>query len=253
VLLVPAKGAEPEESLLTDLAARRGTHPVRFEARSMSSLLDMVDSWLLTPDLDHQLSLFADVVTSDDRERRAVRHQVKEVHAMWVAEPRDESGEPPDDPSRREGLPWRPRDGRAFVSPARPGEGEADPAERAPGEIRALANALAAALAGAGAGDALPPDAHVAAEGVRCRDPRCVACREPVLVTPAFVLTRTDPVVLSCVYCGGPRRANFVASRIEKRYHRFTSGEVRKILPQNAVFFETEEEAVAAGYVSSKR
>lgn len=251
VLLVPAHGAEPEDGFLDGLGGRRGYHPVRFEAKSMSSLLDMVDSWLLTPELDHQLSLFSDVVTTDERERRLVRHQVKEIHAIWVAAPRDATGEPAEDPSRREGLPWRPRDGRAYVSPARPGEREADPAERSPGEVRALAAAIARALAD-GRTPALPEDAYVAAEGVRCRDARCVACREPVRVAPAFVMTRTDPVLLACVYCGSRRKAEFVGSREKRRYHPFTSGEARKILPQNAVFFGTREEAEAAGFVPAR-
>ena len=66
---------------------------------------------------------------------------------------------------------------------------------------------------------------------------------------PGFVLTRRDPVLLSCVFCGSRRRAEFVASRRQRKYHPLCSSEVRKIHHENTVFFETGEDAEAAGYV----
>ncbi len=141
VLLVPARGVEPGHGLLDRLGRRHGYHPVRFKARSMSSLLDMVDSWLLTPDLDHQLSLLPDVLASSDEERRAVRHQVKEVDAMWVAATCDETGEPLQQRPNPL-LPWRPDDGRAHLSEGLPVDDAPDWAERAPAEVRALSAVL---------------------------------------------------------------------------------------------------------------
>jgi hypothetical protein len=252
VLLVPARGAEPPEGFLEGLAGSRGTHPVRFRAKSMSSLLDMVDSWLITPDLDHQLSLFSDVVATSSDERRAVRHQVRQVDALWIAARRDERGEPDDEVAAPGGLPWRERDGREVLSPDRPGDGEPDPAASGPVRRAALASVLASAFASPAAGPELPPKAYAATEGIRCTNERCVACREPVRVTPAFLVTRTDPVVLECAYCGGKRKARYVGSRLEKRYHNLTSGQVRKIKRENVVFFGSAGEASAAGFVSSK-
>ncbi len=253
VLFVPARGAEPGEALLNRLARRHGYHPVRFEARSMSSLLDMVDSWLLTPDLDHQLSLLPDLVASSDRERRLVRHQVKEVNALWVAATCGEDGEPVPSGSPG-GLQWRPEDGQAHLSPRTPREEAPDWELRAPADLRALAAALALAMGtfGEEAASVVPADAYLAREGIRCLDRDCVACREPARVNPAFLLVRTDPVLLTCVYCWSRRKAQYVGSRVEKRFHRLTSSQVKKILPRNTVFFASLKEAEAAGFITSK-
>jgi hypothetical protein len=216
----------------------------------MSSLLDMVDSWLLTPDLDHQLSLLPDLLASSDEERRAVRHQVKEVDAMWVAATCDEQGEPADaGPGPL--LPWRPDDGRAHLAQGLPVDCAPDWDIRAPGEVRALSAALRVAYQVKANGRRVE-DPYMAREGMRCREPDCIARHEPERVTPAFVLVRTDPVILSCTYCWNRRRALYVGSRIEKRFHRLSSSQVKKILTRNTVFFGSLKEAEAAGFVGSK-
>jgi len=252
VLLVPARGADPGEGFLDRLARRTGSHPVRFRAKSMSTLLDMVDSWLITPDLDHQLSLFGDVLATPETERRAVKHQVREVHAIWMAAARNEEGEPGPEAAPEEGVPGRPPDVRAFVSPARPGEGGWSLAESADERTAALAAALLAVTDGKAGSPALPPEAYAAREGLRCRDPHCVACREPERVEPAFRMVRTDPVLLACVYCGARRKARYVGSRVERRYHAVCSGQVRKIRRRNTVFFASREAAEAVGFVASR-
>ena len=255
VLLVPARGAEPAEGFLDHLAARFGYHPVGFEAKSMSTLLDMVDSWLLTPDLDHQLSLFTDLVATSDRERRAVRHQVRAVDALWVGSARDERGEPEPGAGAGPGrdlLPWRDPDGRDFVSPSTPREEAIDWDGRAPGEVGALSALLSRSLAGPRGPLPLPEGAYTAVEGIRCEDPACVACREPARVSPFFRVVRTDPVLLSCAYCWRRRKARFVGSRLERKFHGLTSSQVKKILPRNTVFFESSEQAAAAGFVASR-
>jgi len=204
-------------------------------------------------DLDHQLDLFADMVTSSKAERRAVRHQVREVHALWVAAPRNEQGEPRGRPSGGSGLPWRDPDGRILISPSEPSAAEeADPAEEAPARVRALAALLAEVVGGGPLVAPLPEEAYVATEGARCEVETCIACREPARISSAFVVTRTDPVLLTCAYCHTRRQARFVGSRVERRYHRLTSGQVRKIKRKNTVFFATEAEARAAGFVPSK-
>jgi hypothetical protein len=250
VLLVPAKGATPGEELLERLS-RRGYHSVHYEARSMTTLLDMVDSWLVTPDLDRQLSLFTDVVASSSAEQRLVRHQVREVHALWVASPRTDEGEPPEEASP-DLLPWRALDGRAFVTPERPRDHAEDWGARAPAEVRALAAVLARSQSGPAGPLPLPGDSYGAGEGIRCADAGCVACREPARVAPAFRVMRTDPLLLGCLYCGARRKALYVGSRVEKRYHGITSSQVRKIRKRNRVFFATKRDAEAAGFVSSK-
>lgn len=152
----------------------------------------------------------------------------------------------------RPGWPFRAEDGRACLSPARPREEAPDWTGRAPAEIRAVAAVLGRALSEGAGPLPEPDDVYLAAEGVRCADSGCIACREPVRVPPAFVVVRTDPVILTCVYCWTRRRVQFVASRVEKRFHPLTSGFVRKILPRNTVFFANRRDAEAAGFVSSK-
>ena len=169
---------------------------------------------------------------------------------MWVAATCDETGEPL--ASRpHAALPWRPDDGRAHLSQGVPEDETPDWDDRGPAEIRALSALLRIVAAD---GDSAPegPEAYLAREGLRCRDPGCIACREPERVTPAFVLVRTDPVLLSCTYCWSRRRARYVGSRVEKRIHRLSSSQVKKILPRNTVFFGSLKEAEAAGFVLSK-
>ena len=138
------------------------------------------------------------------------------------------------------------------MTPAEPGTAEPDPADGAAAAIRALTGLLSLAADGGDTGSPLPPEAYVAEEGARCEAKTCVACREPAHVRPAFVVTRTDPVLLTCAYCLTRRQARFVGSRVERRYHRLPSGQVRKIKRPNTVFFGSEEEARAAGFVPSK-
>jgi hypothetical protein len=253
VLLVPALGSEPEEGFLDRLSIRHGYHPVRFAAQSMSSLLDMVDSWLLTPDLEHQLPLLPDVDASSDQDRRQVRRQVRDVDALWVASPRDDRGEPiPASAPPR--FPFREEDGRALVSLRPSGSESALPLfRRAEREVGAVAALLSRSLAGGLRGSpVLPEGAYTGREGVRCDNAACVACREPARVTPAFTVLRTDPLLLACVYCWARRRVQYVGSRVEKRYHRLGSSQVRKILPRNVVFFSGRREAESAGFVLSR-
>ncbi len=61
-----------------------------------------------------------------------------------------------------------------------------------------------------------------------------------------------EHVLLSCLDCGASARARFVASRAKRRYHHLTSRQVAKIKPENVVFFATEGEAEAAGFVKSQ-
>ncbi len=251
VLFVPARGAEPDESFLHRLGVARGCHPVRFAEQSMDSLFDMVDSWLLTPDVDHQLPLLPDLDASSDLDRRRVRHQVRRIDAMWLAAARDDEGEPVEDPAPR-ALPWRGEDGREFTTPSRPRDTPVDWVRRADSAVKPLAAVLARALRGPAPPPVMPEGVYCAAEGLRCAEASCVACREPARVMPAFALVRTDPVLLSCVYCLARRKAQYIGSRVEKRYHRLTSSQVRKILPRNAVFFGSGREAEAAGFVSSR-
>ena len=59
-------------------------------------------------------------------------------------------------------------------------------------------------------------------------------------------------MLLSCRYCWSRRKAKFVGSRKEKRFHPLTSRQVQKILRKNTVFFATAKEAEEAGFVASK-
>ena len=65
----------------------------------------------------------------------------------------------------------------------------------------------------------------------------------------------TQPLTLRCVYCEHGFEPKFVAStdwhegKLEsKKYHDATSHWARTIQPRNLIYFNTEEEALAAGF-----
>ncbi len=238
VLLVPARGRDLPEDALQRLARRTGRRPLRFEARSMSSLLDMVDTVLLSPESAPQLPLFKEVgVPPGDAERRA-RREIEDTDVLFVAA----GGDVPD---------------RLVVAPFR-GRGRAVPEGR---EQRTTAAALAALLRHAVTGSAPGSDpAHRGAVlryrsalGVRCQSGGCVSSRRSSHVSPDFLLLSRAPALLECLYCGARTHAALVASSEAGRYHELGSADSERILDQNLVLFRTHIEAEAAGFEPSRR
>ena len=101
--------------------------------------------------------------------------------------------------------------------------------------------------------DAAPPTgaAHEIVSGgaMRCRNERCVTRGEGKrYLAPEFHVLGGQPPVLACAYCGRDLSAPFVGSTATKRYHRYNAPQVRQIKPQDLTFFESDEQARAAGY-----
>ncbi len=85
--------------------------------------------------------------------------------------------------------------------------------------------------------------------GALCPNERCITNSEAVRYLPAeFRIRREDPPVLSCAYCGASRRAEWIGCVTSRRYHRWDSGDARKIKAENRVYFESEEQARVEGY-----
>jgi aspartate carbamoyltransferase catalytic subunit len=257
VLLVPAKGAEMPEHRIEGIAGRLGRRPVRFAARSLRSILDMVDTVVLDPEAPYQHPLFAGLPEAAEEDRRRARTAVGDLDVLFVAAPRGEDGgRPAGGPRPDPGHPWLREEGRFVFRPFGRSAGSA----AAPGELRAeaarevplLAETLAFALAASTEPRPEPAGITGSPDGIRCAGTRCVARRD-ARVPPRFVLARRDPVVLDCLHCGVPVRPRFAGSRQERMFHPLAAADLRRVLPSNLVYFASRAEAEQAGYRAARR
>ncbi len=260
VLLVPARGAEMPEHRISGIAGRLGHQPVRFEAQSLKSILDMVDTVVLDPGGPYQHPLFAGLPEAGpqagEEDRRRARAAVEEMDFIFVASTRGEDGGPAPAGGREEGAhPWLREEGRFVYRPfGRPGGRPAAAGElrgEAAREVPLLAELLGLSLA-SGRGASPVVEATGAPEGIRCANLRCAARRD-ARVLPRFVAARRDPLVLECLHCGVSVRPRFAGSRLEKRYHALASADLRRVHPGNLVYFASWQEAEQAGFLPAKR
>ena len=244
VLLVPAQGRELPDDQLQRVARRMGRQPHRFEAHTMSSLLDMVDTVLLARDEAPQLPLFREIGVPPDEAARRARREVEDLDVLFVAQ----SGGSPD---------------RLVREPFRRGRSGALPeGAESPTAPRALEAALLFCAEGEPATGA---DTHADADapreparyrsglGIVCRGETCVAARRPDRVTPDFLLVGRRPYALECQYCGTGTTAGWAASKLEGRFHPARSAYVRHILDANLVLFGSRVDALAAGFEPARR
>ena len=96
--------------------------------------------------------------------------------------------------------------------------------------------------------------------GPLCPNPRCVSVQKTEIkyIKPEYRIVNTDPLTLRCVYCEHGFEPKFVASsdwhegRLDSRkYHGADSHWVKTIRPENLIFFNTEEDAMAQGFKPS--
>jgi len=260
VLLVPARGAEMPEHRIAGIAGRLGHQPVRFEAQSLKSILDMVDTVVLEPGGAYQHPLFAGLPEAGpqagEEERRRARAAVEVMDFIFVASPRGEDGGPTAAGAREEGgHPWLREEGRfvyrPFGRPAGRAEARGELRAEAAREVPLLAELLGLALSQAG-GPPAAAEVTGAPEGIRCGNLRC-AGRRDARVLPRFLAARRDPLVLECVLCGVSVRPRFAGSRVERRYHPLASADLRRVHAGNLVYFASWQEAEQAGFLAAKR
>jgi aspartate carbamoyltransferase catalytic subunit len=107
-----------------------------------------------------------------------------------------------------------------------------------------------------------PPDYPVYRQefGPACPNPRCVSVQptEARYLKPEFWIVNTEPLTLRCVYCEHGFEPKFVASTdwhegklAFKKFHGADSHWARTIHPENLIYFNTEAEALAAGFKPS--
>ncbi len=89
-----------------------------------------------------------------------------------------------------------------------------------------------------------------AGAGPRCRNERCITNNEGVryLERDFRVRAATSPVVLACAYCEREVEARFIGHVGSRIVHRYNAADVRRIKAANRAYFETEDQARAAGF-----
>lgn len=240
IVLVPAQGCDLPEDDLARLARRLGGRPARFAAESMRSLLDMVDTIVLSPEETPQLPLFEEVDVPPGESVLRVRTRLEEIDFMFVATRGEASGRLIHAPFRS-GRSLRMRDG----APHRTRRGAVEAVLRFAGAMD---------TAGEWRGDAvLALERYTAPEGLHCGGRLCVQRRDPERVPPDFAVLSRSPWMLECLYCGVRTTAEWTGSRQERRFHPVEHGVARAILPENRVLFRDAVEAHAAGFEAARR
>ena len=86
-------------------------------------------------------------------------------------------------------------------------------------------------------------------EGLRCRNERCVTNGEGArYVVGDFRLIDEIPPRLGCAFCGSEMVAPFVGSASTRVFHSHDAAGARRIKEANRVYFESLEQARAAGF-----
>ncbi|MGE3877550.1 MAG: aspartate carbamoyltransferase catalytic subunit [Planctomycetota bacterium] len=85
--------------------------------------------------------------------------------------------------------------------------------------------------------------------GILCRNERCITNGEGrAYLAAEFHLVAEAPPRLCCAYCGQELDVRFVGSATTGRVHGWEDPDSRRIRPENRVYFESEEQARAAGF-----
>jgi len=86
--------------------------------------------------------------------------------------------------------------------------------------------------------------------GLRCRNERCITNGEGVrYLAREFRLREHDgPPILCCAFCDRELEARLVGHGGSRLFYRYNAAEVRRIKMENRVYFESESQALAAGF-----
>lgn len=227
LLLVPTPGRGLDADLLQRLASRVGRPPLRFEARALSTLLDVVDTVLLTERVPPQLPLFPVLGLPPGDHGLRARRQVEDADAMFVA-----------------GA--TAADDRLLLHPFRGDAAtEVDP-------VASLAPDVLARVLLWDAPQLAPDGLNAASVGLRCRADGCHAARNP-RVRSLLRVVDPDHGQLECGYCARTTSAEFVASRRQWLLHPVGSAVARRIHPENRVFFRSLAEGLESGVAPTAR
>jgi aspartate carbamoyltransferase catalytic subunit len=281
ILFCPSPGLEVPEHIINKLVTEYGGEVERPEASARNQQdqenIIPVDAIYTTPSSPHQLAMMPHI---------NVDVELKEgVDALYVTRPQKErftAGEVSQDlKSRYPVVDKKLLRGRAFrkslVMHPLPRVDElaydVDADERSmyfkqaargvPVRMALLAALLGTREVAAPAVDSPPPPNYPVYRqefGPGCPNPRCVSVQptEARYLKPEFMIVNTHPLTLRCVYCEHGFEPKFVAStewhegKLEsKKYHGADSHLARTIHAENLIYFNTEAEALAAGFKPS--
>lgn len=88
--------------------------------------------------------------------------------------------------------------------------------------------------------------------GPRCRNERCITNNEGVRYLDRDFRVRpgTSPVVLACAYCEREVEARVVGDLDSRCFHRHSAAELAGVASDRRAYFETEDQARAAGFAA---
>jgi len=263
IVCVPQPGFEMPDYVVQRLREEFGVEPMRARAERLGQLAASSDVVYLTPQKPHQLSLFTDPKGLS----------VGNVDAVYMTRPQTErfvGGSELDETkyvqlgklqmaaeSLRDAVVMHPLPRRDEIS----AEIDGDPrsiyfkqaARGVPIRMAILASLLGETEILSGEEVARPPSWPSPPMGVRCGNEACITHTETRHVTPRFHLASRQPLRAHCSYCSHEIPFGLVGCSTTGNWHRPESRNLRKIRPDHMVFFESAEQARAAGYQPAER
>lgn len=256
----PFPGLEIPESVLVRLERDFDASVRRARVGEIKGLGAGKDAIYVTPHMPHQNSLFTRI---DDSE-------LDRIDAIYMTRLQRERLEGDEDPTGRRDYPTlapqqfrgkRFRDTRIMHPLPRVDEisydFDDDPralyfrqaALGVPIRMALLAFLLGTLELGVPAQEPEEGVVYRSAVGLRCKNPRCVtnAAAEHYVI-PEFRELRSAPPLLRCSFCDWEVEPELTGHAQSRRLHRSNAAEALRILPQRRVYFESEGQAVEAGF-----
>jgi aspartate carbamoyltransferase catalytic subunit len=278
ILFCPSPGLEVPQHVIDKLVTEYGGEVDRLKASNQQDKENLfpLDAIYTTPSSPHQLAMMPDI---------SAQIELREgVDALYVTRPQKErftSGEASQAGSEYPVVNKKLLEGRAFrkslVMHPLPRVDElaydVDTDERSmyfkqaargvPVRMALLAAVLGAKEISAPVTDTPPPVEYPLYRheiSPRCPNLRCVSVQatEAKYLKPQYMIVKTRPIILRCVYCEHGFEPKYVASTEwhehkpeMRKYHAADSHLASSIRPENLIVFNSDEEAQAHGYKPS--
>ncbi|MFT7667644.1 MAG: aspartate carbamoyltransferase catalytic subunit [Planctomycetota bacterium] len=258
IVCVPQPGFDLPDYVVQRLREEFGVEPIRAEASNLGDLAATSDVVYLTPQKPHQLSLFTDpkglsvgsvdavYMTRPQTERFASGTELDETKYLQLGK-RQLAAE-----SLRDAVVMHPLPRRDEIS----SEIDEDPrsiyfkqaARGVPIRMAILAALLGKTDVLAGVSPGESPTWPAQKMGLVCANLSCICHTEDRHVGVRFRLASRVPLRASCPYCSQEIPFAVVGCLATQQFYAPDSRELRKVLPEQMVFFRDQIQAEGAGF-----